>query len=537
MYQHWFVSRQKRKLTQLLLATIAFSDFCVGEKWRGNKELQLKLEDELQNREITNHGSLRARKSNDGGGGIRTLFKQLRDLGLVFVEDDNGKCRLTLIGEDLVKGKVTFVDAMRLQLQRYQYPSATTFKGTGSISSDFRIHPFQFIFRLLRDERLENKLTADEMAGIVIHYAKSDSKDNFEKIVNLIVKYRVLGNIDEFKADTKNTYGNIANTFFNYIEITQYINRSPKAIHIRSGKEDAVDKFIQEKPTFIPHPELQENYIRAYGKGFVAKDLRNFDKEGIKSQREINEARISREYVLTSLKTPITGITQDVIDAIVLNTGIDERTVEKYLLKNYPNGNVDDFFVSYKELSNLSAEGATEFEIATGELFKKIFKMDYKHVGPKGNSPDVLVESERNNFCGIIDTKAYQKGYSISGDHRRVMIDVYIPEYQKYGQTQLPLAFYSYVSGSFKKNIDADIKKICDATGVDGCAMPVDILIKLAQDYAEKRYSHLDVKKIFSVNREVRLADLDNLGQNTFSYSDIQYENSLRVAENDEENP
>ena len=56
MYQHWFVSRQKRQLTTILSALIAFSDVCVGKKWSGNHELQFEYEDELQRRNITEHG-------------------------------------------------------------------------------------------------------------------------------------------------------------------------------------------------------------------------------------------------------------------------------------------------------------------------------------------------------------------------------------------------------------------------------------------------------------------------------------------------
>jgi len=81
-YNHWFVSRQKRQLTTILLALVAYTDVCVGKVW--NHELQLQFEDTLGQREITEHGSLRSRRSGQGGGGIRTLFKQMKDLGLVF---------------------------------------------------------------------------------------------------------------------------------------------------------------------------------------------------------------------------------------------------------------------------------------------------------------------------------------------------------------------------------------------------------------------------------------------------------------------
>ncbi len=218
-YMHWFVSRQKRQLTTILQALVAYSDVCVGKVW--NRELQLEFEDVLGGRDITEHGSLRARRAGQGGGGIRTLFKQMKDLGLVFLEDENKKCRLTLIGEELVKGNVSFVEAMRMQLQRYQYPSAAVWSGSGSVDHSIKIHPFQFMFRLLRDGRLKNTLSMEEMYGIVIHKAVSDSEAVFEDVVSRIIQYRQ-SFTDAFVNDTNTkTYSNIANTFFNYISLTQ----------------------------------------------------------------------------------------------------------------------------------------------------------------------------------------------------------------------------------------------------------------------------------------------------------------------------
>lgn len=506
-YNHWFVSRQKRQLTTILQSLVAYSDVCIGRVW--NHDLQIELEDVLGGREITEHGTLRARRTGQGGGGTRTLFKQMKDLGLVFLEEENKKCRLTLIGEELVKGNISFVEAMRLQLKRYQYPSAAVWSGSGSVDHNFRVHPFQFMFRLLRDPRLENVLTMDEMYGIVIHKAVSDSNAVFEEVVNQIIRYRQ--NITDgfvYDTDTK-TYSNIANTFFNYISLTQYVDRGHKTLSVRSGKETLVDDFIEESPSFIPYPEFQENYLRKYGRGLVAMDRRNFNRENALSQRELNEARIRREYVLLALRTPITSISPEIVEIVSNNTGVDERTVERFLIQNYPHGNIDDFFLSYRELAHMGTAGAREFEIATCEMFKNIFCMNAEHVGPIGNTPDVFVSSDTEGYCGIIDNKAYKNGYSISGDHKRVMEDVYIPNYQAYGHTQLPLAFYTYIAGSFGTNINSQLATIKRDTGVDGSAMPVDIFINLAQDYADGGYNHSFLKNIFSVNREVCLADLE----------------------------
>lgn len=509
MYQHWFLSRQKRKLTTILPALVAYSDICVGKVWPGNTSLQLSFEDELQRRSITEHGDLRARRNNSGGGGTRTLFKQLKDLGLVFLEEESQKCRLTLVGESLIRGELSFVDAMRLQLQRYQYPSAAVWSGSGSVDHDFKVHPFQFIFRLLRDPRLDNKLDMKEMYGIVIHQAKSDSSACFEKVVDLILRYRKGEILSEFMDDTPTkTYSNIANTFYNYVSLCSYTDRGVNTLSIRPGKESLVDEFIQENPKFIPNPELPENYQRAYGKGTSAKDLRRFDRDSIPSQKALNESRIQKEYILLALKTPITGITNDIVIEISNATGIDEQIIEAYLNKYYSKGNIDDFFVAYRELSKMGQAGAREFELATCEMFKKIFHMQAEHVGPIGNTPDVFIKSEEFQFCGIIDNKAYKNGYCISGDHQRVMEDVYIPNYQKYGKTSLPLAFYTYIAGSFGSNMNSWLNRITTSTGVPGSGMPVDVFINLAQDYAEKRYSHAKLKEIFSVNRVVSLADI-----------------------------
>ncbi len=492
----------------------------VGGGGVGSPEIQRELEDVLGGRNVTEHGSLRARRAGQGGGGTRTLFKQMKDLGLVFLEDGNKKCRLTLIGEELVKGNISFVDAMQLQLKRYQYPSAAVWSGSGSVDHSFKVHPFQFMFRLLRDPRLENTLSMEEMYGIVIHEASSDSDAVFQRVVQKIVRYRQNVKDDDFVEDTETkTYSNIANTFFNYISLTQYVDRGWKTISIRSGKETEVDSFIEASPSFIKNPQLTENYQRAFGRGFAAKDLRNFDRENPLSQKELNEARIRREYVLLALKTPITGITPDIVEHVSHNTGVDERVVEQFLVRNYPHGNISDFFLSYKELAHMGTSGARDFETATCEMFRKIFKMRAEHVGPIGNTPDVFVESKECGYCGIIDNKAYKNGYSISGDHKRVMEDVYIPNYKQYGHTELPLAFFTYIAGTFGSNINTQLNTIVRDTGVNGSAMPVDIFINLAQDYAENGYDHQFLKNIFSVNREVRVSDI---GRSTADYDSSQ---------------
>lgn len=512
MYNHWFVSRQKRQLTTLLPALIAFNDKCVGKVWSGNTLLQLEFEDELQELDITNHGNLRARKSKEGGGGIRTLMKQMQDLGLVFTEDDSKECRLTLISESLIKGDISFVEGMTLQLQRYQYPSATAYKGQGSIAPSFKIHPFQFLMRLLLDPRLENRLDADEIAYLVIHDAKSDSLTNFNDVVEAILDYRSgdLSAVNIRKSEEKHkAFYNIANTLVNYLFLTQFIDKGHKSVTLRSGKRAEAEEFIQDSPRFIPHPELKENYIRAYGRGMAAKDLRDFSKKNVPSRKELEEARMRNEYVLLSLRKPILGISHEIVTEISGRTGLDEIKVDRFLRKTFPKGNISDFFTSYREFSEMGTAGARDFEKATCEIFRTFFGFKALHVGPQGNSPDVYVESDTGKFCGIIDNKAYKNGYSITGAHQRVMEDVYIPDIKRYGGGKYPLAFFSYIAGSFGKNINSQILAIYNHTHVPGSAMPVDIFIDLAVKYSNNLISIESLVKLFSINRELMIADIE----------------------------
>ena len=508
-YQHWFISRQKRQLTQILPSLICFNDICEGEVWRGNTELQLRYEDALSERNITNHGALRARRVKSGGGGIRTLFTQMKDLGLVFTEEDSGRAHLTLIAEELVKANITFVDAMRIQLARFQYPSATRWSGSGSVDHDIKVHPFLFLFKLLRDKRLHGYLTMDEMKLIVIHDATSDSQSCFNNVLQSILDYRATGVNRNGVVDTPTgKYNDIANTFFNYIELTQYIDRGYRRILVRSGKEQDIDALLDVKAKFIPHPEIQENYQRAFGIGTSTKDLRSFSSKNNLSKKQLEESRIKSEYALLRLEMPITGVDGEIVDIIAKRTGINDNIIESFLTKNFPNGCVDDFFLTYKDYAYGGRKYAKEFELATVEIFRRIFGMTAKHVGPIGNTPDVFVESDMEQYCGIIDNKAYENGYSITGDHKRRMIAEYIPNVASYADAKYPLAFYSYISTDFGKNINEQLNYITEVTGVSGSAMPIDLMIDFAQDYHAKGYNHKDVRDIFSLNRKICLSDI-----------------------------
>ena len=162
------------------------------------------------------------------------------------------------------------------------------------------------------------------------------------------------------------------------------------------------------------------------------------------------------------------------------------------------------------EYFNMAFKGrdeATEFEKATVKLFKDVFGFETHHVGPIGLTPDVLLLSDSNGFAGIIDNKAYSK-YTISNDHHNRMVHNYIEGFHNYCKADYPLSFFSYIAGGFGKNINGQLKRITDETGVHGSAVAVSHMIQMVEKHEEVPYSHENIRDIFSLDRQIILSDI-----------------------------
>jgi hypothetical protein len=152
-------------------------------------------------------------------------------------------------------------------------------------------------------------------------------------------------------------------------------------------------------------------------------------------------------------------------------------------------------------------DDAVEFEKATAELFKNVMSFEAIHTGPIGLTPDVLILSNKDNFCGIIDNKAYSK-YTISNDHHNRMVTNYIQGLRNYYHGKLPLAFFSYIADGFANTINSQLKSIVDKTFIHGSAITVSNMINIVERYGKNSYTHNDIKRIFSLDRLVLLNDL-----------------------------
>lgn len=518
MINYWWVTRPKRKLNTIPDVLSTFSEISLNEEWEGQRNSHITLEEALEAAGIKRIGE---RRDQTGGGG-RTYKAWVMSLGLIFTQESTGKIKLTLAGEAIMNGDSP-VKVLKNQIIKYQFPSCYSLGRGVDVSARFKIRPFLFLLRLLIDERIEF-LTQSEIAKIIITEAENESDSCFEYIVKRILEYRGFGDsildknfAEKYKSSKgrvnyENPYSHledIANTIINWLEYTQLVKREDGAVTILEEKTDEVKNILNNPIPFIDRPKEQEYFQRKYGVDPKhTKDTRNLTKSRTITAKIIAENKVKQLFVVESLKRPITKIDSKLIDLIVEKSGINEKIVEEILLKIYPRGSVGAFMTEYFEMAFRGRDDATDFEKSTVQIFSDLFNYKSTHVGPIGLTPDVLILSDEYGYQAILDNKAYHS-YSISNDHHNRMVHNYIGGIKNYSSSNLPIAFFSYISGGFGSNINSQINKIYEETNIKGSAMTVSNMIYLIENYSENSGNHKSLREIFSVNRQILKSDID----------------------------
>lgn len=517
MLNYWWVTRPKRKLNAIPEVLAAFTDLLLNQEWDGQRDSHLAYEDALEAAGLKRKGERR----DQTGGGARTYKAWLVSLGLIFKQESTGKMKLTLAGEAILNGDSP-VEVLTNQILKYQFPSSFSLGKGVQVSERFKIRPFRFLLKLLDDDKI-GYLTEEEIGKIVITEAENESDKCYNYIVDRILQFRNFGDacleadfFDKYQSskgevnpvDPYRHLTDVANTLINWIEYTQLAKREDGKLELLNDKRAEVRKILYDNPSFIDRPEQHEYFQRKYGVDPKhKKDNRNLTMTQTITYMVIARQKVMQAYIAESLERPITKITPTVVDFIQRRTGIDEKTVEDILLAAYPNGSIGAFMTKYFEMAFKGRDEATEFEKATVELFQDVFGFKAKHIGPIGLTPDVLLLSDSEGYQAILDNKAYHK-YSINNDHYNRMVYNYIGNIDNYSQSNNPLAFFTYIAGGFGSNINNQLRMIVDATGVNGSAMSVSNMIKMVEQHKDKPYSHLRIRDIFSVNRQILMSDI-----------------------------
>lgn len=519
MINYWWVTRPKRRLNSIPEVLATFAEISLDQEWQGQRTTHLTLEEALEDANLKRKGERR----DQTGGGARTYRAWVASLGLIFTQESTQKLKLTLAGEAIMSGDSP-VEILKNQILKYQFPSSYSLSRGVAISPRFKIRPFRFLLKLLQDNDI-GYLSEEEIAKIVIVEADSETDACYRRVVDKIHAFRKTGDsclsVDFFE-EYAPTSGHVnpehpfshlldtANTLVNWLEYAQLAKRDDedRMLRIIPDKEAEVSAILSETPAFIDRPEQHEFFQRKYGLDPKhRKDTRNLTETKTITAKIIAEQKIRQAFIGESLKSPIGKISATLIDRIADQTGIDVKLVEESLMKLYPHGAIGSFMTEYFEMAFRGRDEATEFEKATAELFKTVLGFDTRHVGPIGLTPDVLVLSDADGFCGIIDNKAYSK-YTISNDHHNRMVYNYIRNLSNYYDGTYPMAFFSYIAGGFGKNINVQIKEIVSETSIHGSAMSVSNMISLVERYEANGFNHSTVRDIFSLDRQVLLSDL-----------------------------
>ena len=518
MLNYWWVTRPKRKLDSIPEVLAAFADISLNQEWVGQRGTQMAYEEALERAGLKRVGS---RRDQSGSGG-RTYGAWLVSLGLIFNQAETGNIKLIL----------------KSQVLKYQFPSSFSLGRGVQVHGRFKIRPFRFLLKLLCDDRIERYLTQDEIAKVVAVDAENESAAVYEYVVQHIIRFREVGDrcLDpEFfekygpgrgEVNPDHPFSHLqdmANTMINWLEYTQLAKRNDdRQLVILEEKQSEVEEILSVTPPFIDRPANHEYFQRKYGLDPKhKKDSRNLEQTKTVTARIIAEQKIRAAYIRISLTKPITGVSPDLIAEITEETGITGNLVEEILTKAYPHGSIGAFMSAYFEMAFKGREECTEFEVATTELFRDVFGYNAIHLGQTGSksAPDILLLSDSDGYQAVIDNKAYSK-YSISGDHHNRVVHNYLERINTYSESSYPIGFFSYIAGGFGKTIDRQIQDEVRESGIHGSCITVSNFIKMIENHQNgvQQYSHSDLRRIFGLDRQVRLNDVYAAGNKVSQY-------------------
>ena len=513
---YWMLSRPQRKLYRLPLTVAALHEAAGGSGWGGNRESHIAFEEILEREGIKRPG---ARRDQTGSGG-RTHAALVRSLGLAFNSAETERLELTQAGIALAEGGNPSA-VLKHQVMKFQYPSVYSTSRGVDISPAFKLRPFVLLLRLLLHPELGGYLTNDEVARVVILYGTGDTEADADRVAAEVRKYRSteineIEFVERFgkRGDTFEKlvarFGDIANTVFNWLEVTGVIDRRPGEVELAPSGGDEAANLIEDygRIKLIPNPEDEDRFQRAYGlPPGKSKDTRNLSgakgvtrNEFVRRQVTTKLTRMSEQELL------VDGATSDIVARLVEETGFDHSEVEKVAAKVLgTDRTLDNFLYSYQSLPHSSAKDAPrKFEQATADIFRRVFKLDAECVGQAGREPDVVV-TKKNVWRGIVDTKAYSGDYSLPSGHDRAMHE-YVETYR--ARPGAPLRFWVFIAGSVSKGAKHRVRQLADRVDSPGAVIGMlawTEMIRLAQ---KGKIDDERMAELFASNSELTVEDV-----------------------------
>lgn len=524
----WWVTRPKRSLAAAPGALRELANAVSGSAWRGDGQtVQRTYEQSLEASQLKANRA----KRDPNGGGPRTYVAWLKSLGLLW-EGDDKKLYLTLAGEAIVQGEDNLLEVMSRQILHYQFPSTfSTATYLSRVSDRFKVRPFVFILQLLLDPRLDGYLTQqDDVAKIAVCYGVDNSQKCVDDVVERIQALREKGD-DSLDADYLESFrsgrskeatleklfanlNDIANTVGNWLSHTQLVTRARGGRWtIAPGAEEAVrstvDAMLSKKllDDWTNEERFQRRYGLTPGKSKDTRTVQPIENVSADAVAEREIIKVYTDYATTHL---VTELDDQLINTIAGQVVSDRNEVKTVLRKKFSSG-YGGFLMNYTELAQGSNKAATAFELATTEIFSKIFGFRAKHIGAQALRPDVVLYSDEEKYGAILDTKAYAGRYTLAHEQRGVMHN-YVTDYPEYRLDAGDLAFFSYVSSRFGPNVGSQLAEVSRRSNdAPGSAITAhDIVLMCQRHLRERAYTHAEIRDMFSKNQLVELTGHEN---------------------------
>lgn len=445
-------------------------------------------------------------KANEYGvsnpGGMRTYFAQLACLGL-FWKDEEKHFRTTFAGEELINANNP-LSVIRCQLLRMQYPSVYGLSPNVRISETLKVKPFVFLINLLKDQRLNEFLTCQDIAVAVI-YGRTHS--DHEKCVQKILKLRESGNDLSYVVDSADDVrtprrcsenieadlvagihdaSDIANTGKNYLVAAQILvpdDNDNKKFLLNTDPDVQTDiiAWLDEKVD-----PLDVNYQAAwqmrYGRYTKAKSIRS--RSTVQSDGE--KALVCSNFVASVTASPFDFDLNNFIQEQARIWGKSEAEIGLLLSgvrKRISNIERD----TIKQAAASGGREAIVLERAVAAIFKKLGFELTEHIGQKkttssrqGGYPDIRIRSATLSECGFGDTKATMTYAMPLGD--TIKLETYYKECWQEFPDKTPAAYFLYISGGYGRKAETIELALKDCTrkyGKPVSAITVDALLEL----------------------------------------------------------
>lgn len=294
-----------------------------------------------------------------------------------------------------------------------------------------------------------------------------------------------------------------------YIDWTMLATKVSNAVYIRKRRAVTLKAISKSSSKEYIIKELKDNDVYD-GDGVVKSDVLGLIRFGLNI--DIKDGK----YVW-----------KDNINDFYIPNGSNSMVIDDIEIKKIKDGLQNDLsYVDPKDIeivemawkkSATKSENtvdATLFEIRVVDIMKKYISLEGNHLGGE-NKPDGFLYYN-NNYGIILDTKCYSNGYNLPIDQQREMQDYIlsainktprVPENEWWSIIPIDISTEDYkflwvagdFTGSYKKGIEQTKLK----TGINGSAIDVVNLLKLADKVSGQSIGVLDVPELMSESRIV----------------------------------